>query len=89
MVHELLEYGITNRSNRSYSTLIMPVRKKDGSYRLYINYHALNKIIVKDKFPILFVDKLLDELHSAKYLSKLDTKRDFTILTIHTRKEKG
>jgi hypothetical protein len=74
LVQELLDYGIINRSKSMYSVSSHTSKEKDGSYRLCIDYHALNKITIKDKFPIPFVDELLDELHQAKYFSKLDLK---------------
>ena len=52
------------------STLVILVSNKVGSYELYIYYQALNKITVKYKFPITFVD----EIHGAKYLSKFGLK---------------
>jgi hypothetical protein len=65
---------MVNHTKIPYSTLVILVRKNDGSYRLCLKYYALNKIAIKDKFPIPFVDELLDEIYGAKCLAKLDLK---------------
>ena len=58
-------------SESSYVSSMVLARKKDGSFRLF-NYKAVNKITIKNKFPMTRIDDLLDELHGAKYFSKID-----------------
>ena len=47
------------------------VQKKDGTWRLCIDYQALNKIIVRNRYPIPWIDDLLDQLKGEKYFSKI------------------
>ena len=55
-----------------YSSSILLVKKHDDTWRMSVIYKSLNKIALKDEFPILIIDEILNELIGAQLFTKLD-----------------
>jgi hypothetical protein len=72
LILELLKNKSIQPSVSPYSSPAILVKKKDGTWRLCIDYRKLNKITVKNKYPIHVIEDLLDELNGAKIFSKID-----------------
>jgi Reverse transcriptase (RNA-dependent DNA polymerase)/RNase H-like domain found in reverse transcriptase/Integrase zinc binding domain/Retroviral aspartyl protease/Chromo (CHRromatin Organisation MOdifier) domain len=77
IIQELLEHGFIQPSMSPYGAPVLFVKKKDGSIRMCVDYRALNKITVKNKYPLPRIDELLDRLKGAKYFSKIDLRSGY------------
>jgi hypothetical protein len=69
-IKELLVMGHIRPSNIPFSSSFVLVLKKDGTMRMCIDYRALNKKTIKNRYPIPCIDELMDELHGAVFFSK-------------------
>ena len=79
----LLEQEWIRPSSSPYGTSILFVPKKDGKWRMCIDYRALNKITVKNRYPLLRAEELMDRLHGAQYFTKIDLYSGLGIATLH------
>ncbi|XP_048619942.1 uncharacterized protein LOC125590420 [Brassica napus] len=71
-LEELLDKGFIRPSVSPWGAPVLFVKKKDGSFRLCIDYRGLNMVTVKNKYPLPRIDELLDQLRGVKWFSKID-----------------
>ena len=71
-IRDLLAKGFIEPSQSPFGAPILFVQKKDGTLRMCIDYRALNKITVQNRYPLPRIDDLLDQLRHAKLFSAID-----------------
>ncbi|PRQ45991.1 putative nucleotidyltransferase, Ribonuclease H [Rosa chinensis] len=81
-LQELLDKGFIRPSVSPWGAPVLFVKKKDGTLRLCIDYRKLNKVTVKNKYPLPRIDDLFDQLRGAKVFSKIDLRTGYHQLRI-------
>lgn len=74
---ELLDAGFIRPSKAPFGAPVLFQKKQDGSLRMCIDYRALNKVTIKNKYPIPLVADLFDRLAKARWFSKLDLRSGY------------
>jgi hypothetical protein len=76
-IQELLQKGHIRPISSPCEILIEPMQKKDRTWQLYIDYRELKKIIVRNRYSILGINDLLDQLKGAKFFKNIDLKSSY------------
>ena len=71
-IEELMQKQFIRPSASPWGAPVLLAKKKDGKLRLCVDYRELNKLTVKNKYPLSRIDDLLDQLGGAKVFSKFD-----------------
>ncbi|GKB21782.1 putative reverse transcriptase domain-containing protein [Tanacetum coccineum] len=80
---ELQDKGFIRPSLSPWGAPILFVKKKDGSFRMCIDYRELNKLTVKNRYPLPRIDDLFDQLQGSQFFSKIDLRSGYHQLRVH------
>ncbi|MCO5551683.1 hypothetical protein L7F22_005187 [Adiantum nelumboides] len=76
-VNELVEKGMVRPSSSPFCSPVLLVHKKNGTYRMCVDYRALNKITIKNRFLVPRIEDLFDKLQGSIYFSRIDLKSGY------------
>jgi Reverse transcriptase (RNA-dependent DNA polymerase) len=77
IIEDLLQKSFIQPSHNPFASPVLLFKKKDGTWRMCIDYRQLNTSTMKNKYPIPIIDDLLDELLGAKYFFKVDLRAGY------------
>ncbi|GKC58628.1 putative reverse transcriptase domain-containing protein, partial [Tanacetum coccineum] len=75
--------GFIRPSSSPWGAPVLFVKKKDGSFRMCIDYRELNKLTIKNHYPLPRIDDLFDQLQGSQYFSKIDLRSGYHQLRVH------
>ena len=76
-VNDILEKGMVCPSSSPFFSPVLLVQKKDGSHRIFVDYHALNKNTMKNRFLVPRIKDLFDKIQGSSYFSRIDLKSGY------------
>ncbi|KAJ0795740.1 putative nucleotidyltransferase, Ribonuclease H [Helianthus annuus] len=76
-LQELLDRGFIRPSSSPWGAPVLFVKKKDGSFRMCIDYRELNKVTIKNRYPLPRIDDLFDQLQGSSFYSKIDLRSGY------------
>ena len=76
-LEDLLGKNFIRPSVSPWGAPVLLVKKKDGSMRLCVDYRQLNKVTIKNKYPLPRIDDLMDQLQGAGVFSKIDLRSGY------------
>nr|GFA63094.1 putative reverse transcriptase domain-containing protein [Tanacetum cinerariifolium] len=79
---ELSDKGVIRPSSSPWGAPVLFVKKKDGSFRMCIDYRELNKLTVKNRYPLPTIDDLFDQLQGSSVYSKIDPRSGYQQLRV-------
>ena len=83
-MEELVSKGFVRPSTSPWGSPVLFVKKRDGSLRLCIDYRELNKVTIRNQYPLPRIDDLFDQLQGARVLSKIDLRSGYHQLKIRS-----
>nr|GFA65749.1 putative reverse transcriptase domain-containing protein [Tanacetum cinerariifolium] len=84
-LQELSDKGFIRPSSLPWGAPVLLVKKKDGSFRMFIDYRELNKLTVKNRYPLPRIDDLFDQLQGSNIYSKIDLRSVYHQLRVREK----
>ncbi|GKE70695.1 putative reverse transcriptase domain-containing protein [Tanacetum coccineum] len=81
-LQELFDKGFIRQSSSPWGAPVLFMKKKDGSFRMCIDYRELNKLTVKNRYPLPRIDDLFDQLQGSRVYSKTDLRSGYHQLRV-------